>query len=338
MKKTVFLFFFLLIIRAWASNDDSASLSPSQDSLDTPYQTTKTDTSASDTSSDSTTAFSKTTKDSLKTDFNRLDHGFYLSPSWQFGSSPLMTTWYENQLYKKEYYDTLFNALSSEDSTISHESVFTQKPNDQSITFPFSAGFYKKIDSTKSFSLGIDYAFQRKRSVFTYRNKLDSTVLYENSASISSHRISLLATFEYTFNSDYFSVKGFPRTGISLGLGGSPFNWVSLKNNGFILSENSYGGIWSVGIFTEKNISANAMRRVTLCYTGSITQPYHSFTEQISTYSGESLLRSGSFGIKVMFIFSRKQKIEPQHPLKSNTLKNPGTKQSSTTFDKKFRC
>lgn len=248
---------------------------------------------------------SSESKDTTEKSFERLEKGFFISPAWQFGKSPLMTNWYENQLQKKEYYDTLFNALSKEDTTITHESVFTQKPKDQSITFPFSLGIYKQIDSTKSFSVGIDYAFQRKRSIFTYRNRLDSTVLYENKATISSHRISLLATFEYTFNSEYFSVKGFPRTGISLGIGGSPLNRVQLKNNGNILSENAYGGIWNAGIFTEKNISANIMRRVIIFYTGSITQPYHSFSEQLPTYSGEDFIRSGSFGIKVLFIFNR---------------------------------
>lgn len=234
-------------------------------------------------------------------DFKRLEKGFFLSPSWQFGKSPLISTWYENQLQKKEYYDTLFKA----DTSVDYSSVFTQRPTDQSISFPFSLGFYRAIDSTKGFTIGLDYAFQKKKSIFTYKNKKDTTLLYENSSSITTHRVSLLATYEFIFNNEYFSVKGFPRTGLTLGLGVSPCNLVQLKNNSKKTIENRYGGVWSAGIFTEKNISKNIMRRVTIFYTGTLSQPYNDLAEQLPLYAGEKFLRTGSFGIKLIFIFSK---------------------------------
>lgn len=307
MKQISFTYLLLcsLLFQAYALQDTTATTPH----IDNETQNDTIQSSGADPTRDTTESELDET-DSAETDdstalFERLDKGFYVSPSWQFGSSPLLTTWFENQQDKKEYYDSLFMAQSNSDSTISLEKLYTQKPLDQSITFPFSMGIYKKIDSTKSFSLGVDYAFQRKRSIFTYKNKLDSTVLYENNSSISVQRLSLLASFEYTFNKEYFSVKGFPRTGITLGIGGSPLNWVKLKNNGSVTTENAYGGIWNAGVFTEKNISETVMRRVIIFYTGSITQAYNSFTSALPTYSGYSYVRSGSFGIKILFIFSR---------------------------------
>lgn len=287
--------FILLITIAISAQDTDSSLVDStltiNDSLaDSTIATTDATTGNSEEKSDSTVVDS----------FPRLDKGMYLSPSWEFGSSPIFSAWYENQLFLKKVMDSTYKADS-----IDHTSKFTQQPNDQSIAFPFSLGFYKEIDSTKSFTLGIRYTFQRKRSVFTYKSKADSLLLYESNATITNNRVAIAGSFDYTFNGDYFSVNGYPRTGFSIEGGLIPFNWLVLDNNHIKSSENSLGGLWGVGVFTEKSVTATLMRRVTIFYTGTVSKAYNDLAKELSTYAGGEFLRTGSFGIKIAFIFKR---------------------------------
>lgn len=293
------LFILLFAISISAQDSDSTLVDSTVTITDS-----LTDTTAS--VNDTTTRKTEEKSDSTVLDsFPRLDKGMYLSPAWEFGSSPIFSAWYENQLISKAMMDSTYKADS-----IDHTSKFTQQPNDQSIAFPFSLGLYKEIDSTKSFTLGLKYTFQRKRSVFTYKSKVDSLLLYESNATITNNRLALAGSFDYTFNSEYFSVKGYPRTGFSIEGGLIPLNWIALENNDVKTTENSLGGMWGVGIFTEKSVTASLMRRVTIFYTGTVSKAYNDLAKELSTYAGGEFLRTGSFGIKIAFIFKRSPKVE----------------------------
>lgn len=290
--KFLHTFTILLIIGItplWATLVDTATVSDSSITL---------------TDSTLTDSVSKESEITLQPDsLPALKHGFFITPTWRFGSSPLITSWYQHQKSLKTYYDSLYSA----DDSIDAVGRYIQEPNDKSITFPFSVGFYKKIDSTKSATIYATYAFIRKSSVFSYRERTDSTLIYENSSTLAMHNISLMATFEYLFNPEYFSVKGYPRTGLTLGIGASPLQMAVLKANGIKTRDNEYSAHWSVGVFSEKTLSSILMRRVTINYLGTITPPFYEIEQQLRTQSSDKYIRSGTFGIQVTLIFNKRK-------------------------------
>lgn len=208
--------------------------------------------------------------DSTNDTLTPVESGFVFGARWGFTTSDIFNDWVNHQKSYKAQADE-----SLKDMGYKIQSRWLQEPETQSICFPFTLGYFHRIDSVKSVTSGASYSFRRQRSVFQIEEDSTENLLFESSSRLSHHQIELFSSFQYCFNPEYFSLTGVDATGIDMGGGIIPLSCFVLKSestNEFMKREVPAFGAgvsWQLGVFAEKQITQNFMTRFFFNYHGS---------------------------------------------------------------------
>lgn len=199
-----------------------------------------------------------------------IESGMVLGVRWGFTTSDIFNDWVNHQKSYKAEADEILK-----DMGYKIQSRWLQEPETQSVCFPFTMGYFHRIDSLRSVTSGGSYSFRRQRSVFQIVEDSTENLLFESTSRLSHHQIELFSSFQYRFNPEYFSLTGVDATGIDIGAGIIPLSCFVLKSestNEFMEREAATFGAgvsWQLGVFAEKQITANFMTRFFFNYHGS---------------------------------------------------------------------
>ncbi len=214
-----------------------------------------------------------------------INSGFSFGVSWGFTSSDIFNKWADNQNTFKRDTDLLFKLTDNK-----FKSSWLQEPDNQSIAFPVTFAYFKRIDSLKSVTFGSNYAFRTEKSTFALYNDSSRALLFQSESRFSHHRIDLWASFQYRIDPNYFAIDAVDATGFNFGVGVVPlslFKLESYSNFTFFnkdISSYGVGAMWFFSIFTEKQMSERLLTRLFLNYNGSY---HYGFKNQDELFSLE---------------------------------------------------
>ncbi len=262
--KYILCYLLLLVTVLWAEKSDTLP------SFDT---TGIHDTISSDTTTEER---SDTTQENLQAPTKAL----LIGVNWSFGNSKFFQDW--SRVEKEVITNTLDSlndkALAEEPDESKkkgkrYSHSYLQKPAEQLVAFPISLGYYHQIDSFSGLYSLASYSYQKKRSVYTINNSLDTNDIYREASSLSHHQTMISLHYERLFDPLYFSVAGVKRTGIAFGAGAIPYFQYTYKKEGelspFKMVTKGYGALWDLTLFTDKVYSNHhSMVRFLLGYRG----------------------------------------------------------------------
>ncbi len=222
-----------------------------------------------------------TTTDSIS--IEPINSGFLLGARWGFASSEILNDWVQDQ---KDYKAAIDQILS--DLSYKYSKRWLREPEKQSIAFPVTLGYFHRIDSIKSVTTGLTYAYRSQRSVFNAIEDSTLQILFEQDSRLSHHQLELFGQFQYRFNTEFFLIEKVKAAGIELGAGFIPLSMfhINTESTDYHLNRKatSYGTAvsWSLGIFAEKQSSNALMSRYFFNYHGSFHWGYNNHDELFS--------------------------------------------------------
>ena len=265
--------------------------------------------------------YDSTKKDSLDIapDSSQLDtidaieKGLILGVKWGFANSSVFKSWGSRQRGVK---DSLEKDLK--DSSYHFKGSWQQEPQNQSITFPLTVGYFKMIDSSRSFTLRGSYIFRRDKAVFSATQDSTDETLYSYENGLYNHQFELFGTIDFRFNKSYFSIQGVRNSGVSLGLGIIPLDIFKAKfesttnaiDNKSVVSS-GIGGSWHVAFFSEKQSSNSLATRLFVNYHGSVHYGFSNYNELIfsdhSSSSNSTTFVENFYELGAIFIIKGKR-------------------------------
>lgn len=258
-----------------------------------------------------------TIADTLVSKFDPINNGFLMGARWRFTSSDVFREWDNQQRTYMENVVARYRITNPE-----MRIQWLMKPETQSFAFPITVGYFHRIDSTKSITVAASYGFRRQRAVFSVFNDTVRVTVFDNVSKIVNHETDIQVSYQFRFNSEYFSVAGIERAGVSLSAGIIPFSSFSVNTTSqepnYERSESmsGFGGSWGVGIFTEKQISERMLAQFFFNYRGNVTYGYSNkknlFKLQVTDVVSEkrSKMSENQFELGFQTILSKKKSKE----------------------------
>lgn len=199
-----------------------------------------------------------------------IENGFLIGARWAFSNSEVFQGWVTQQKTFKTDMDQYFK-----DRGYKYTSSWLREPDGQSITFPFTLGYFHSFNKTVAMNAGVSYAFRFQRSVFLIEEDSTDVILFENNARVTHQQAEIHAGVQYRFNKEYFSVTGVDETGIEAGIGFIPFSMFAVNSSSTDPNQNrrafshGIGATWLLGVFTEKQFSQSLLMKFFFNYHGS---------------------------------------------------------------------